>query len=197
MKIHFSLNMGFFGGILCAFCFITACGPGAYGFSRYYVPTDQEETYGEQSREYTYGAVTAKPADFQGKLISWFGIVEKVTPTADGQWLIRMSYHQHRERHLCSDDTNSSCRVTVNFKSSGGFSAIIKLTGEDLVPGLAKVQPGSLMRVFGKVRCAENEDEQVDCEYDEKGGVLFDGIWYRQWPARYFLTTRAAGSMRR
>ena len=67
-----------------------------------------------------------------------------------------MSFHTHKERHLCESETSSSCRVTVNFKSTGGFSVLLSLKGEDLIPGLDKVQSGTLMRVFGKVRCQKN-----------------------------------------
>lgn len=184
-------------GALALAGFVASCGPGPYGFAQYYIPSADEEQYNQQAREYAYGAVTANPDDFEGQLVAWFGIVEKVDPSADGRWLVRMSYHPHKERHLCADESSSSCRVTVNFKSSGGFSALLALRAEDLVPGLDKVQPGTLLRVFGKVRCRENEDEQKECDYDDKGGVLLDGVWYRQWPVRYYLTTRAAESMRR
>jgi hypothetical protein len=177
---------------------IVGCGPGPWGFAKYYVPTDEEATYDVRSKEYTYGAITANPEDYQDRLIAWFGVIEKVTPAEDGRWLVRFSYHQHRDRHLCADETSSSCRVTVNFKSSGGFSVLLDLRPEDLVPGLDKVQPGTLMRVFGKVLCAANEEtEEIECRYDEKGGVLMEGVWYRQWPRRNYLTTRAAESMRR
>ncbi|MDD5306038.1 MAG: hypothetical protein PHU25_01835 [Deltaproteobacteria bacterium] len=173
------------------------CGAGQYGFSRYYVPLDDEESYDEQGKEYGYGDVTSSPSSFEGKLIAWFGVVEKVTQAPDGRYLIALSHRQHQERHLCDDDSSGSCRVTVHFKTSGGFSAIVALTATDTSPGLNKVQPGSLLRVFGKVRCKQNDEEQTVCEYDDRGGVLLDAVYYRQWPARYFVTTRAASTMRR
>jgi hypothetical protein len=184
----------------CVFwCLATtaACGPGPYGFSRYYDPADEEKPYDKQAREYAYGVVAANPDEFQDQLIAWFGVVEKIEFTKDGRQLIRLSHNQHKERHLCADDTNSSCRVTVHFNSSGGFSALLSLRSEDLVPGLDKVQPGTLMRIFGRVRCRKNEDEQMQCDYDEQGGILLEGVYYRQWPARYYVTTRAASQLRR
>lgn len=74
---------------------------------------------------------------------------------------------------------------------------MLALKATDIEPGLERIQPGTLMRIFGKVRCRENADEQLECDYDDKGGVLLDGIYYRQWPAKYYLTTRAADSMLR
>jgi hypothetical protein len=174
------------------------CGAGQYGFSRHYVPLDDEEELYAESKELPFETVTADPKDFDGKPIRWFGIVEKVEPTDDGRYKVRMSHHQHQDRHLCEGETNSSCRVTVHFKSSGGFTALLELREEDVVPGLDKVQPGTLVHAYVQVRCRFDEDDEIMvCDYDDLGGLLMDGTYYRQWPARYFVTTRAAGSMRR
>ncbi len=183
--------------LIVSLTLVAACGPGQYGFARYYEPCEPEEPFDNQARDFSYGAVAASPDKYQEQLISWFGIVQKVEATQDGRYRVRMSHNRHKDRHLCGDDTNSSCRVTVHYKSSGGFSAILSLRPEDVVPGLDKVQPGTLMRVFGRVRCRQNDDEQMECDYDEKGGVLLEGVYYRQWPARYYVTTRAASSLRR
>ena len=173
----------------------SACGAGPYGFSRYYTPTNEEEPFDESSREFTFGAVTARPKDFRDQLISWFGIVESIRPADDGRYLVRLSYHKHRKRHLCEGETESSCRVTVNQKSTGGFTAVLTLRPEDLVPSLEKVQPGTLMRVFGKVRCRDDEKGEPRCAYDVDGGVMLDCVYYRQWPARYYRTTRTMDRM--
>lgn len=175
----------------------SACGAGPYGFSRYYEPLDAEEPYHEKSRDVPYGVVAARPFDYQDTLLAWFGIVEGIEPMKDGRFLVRLSHHKHKDRHLCFDETSSSCRVTVHFKSSGNFSVAMHLNPEDMVPGLNKIQPGTLMRVFGKVRCWEEGKGNYKCNFDEKGGLMLQGVYYRQWPARYYSTTRAAGSMRR
>ncbi|MFO8073338.1 MAG: hypothetical protein R6V85_15840 [Polyangia bacterium] len=173
------------------------CGAGRYGFAREYTPLDAEEPYLEKASAFTFEAVVSDPADFRDDLIGWFGVVEKVEPADDGRWKVRMAHRKHQRRHLCEDETSSSCRVTVHFKSSGGFTALLDLRPEDVRPGLDKVQPGTLIKVYGKVRCRENDDEEIVCDYDDRGGVLLDGVWYRQWPARYYVTTRAAATMRR
>ena len=176
---------------------LSACGAGQYGFSQTYAPLDDEEPFHESGTELVYEEVNGDPAAFDGKLIAWFGVVEKVTLTDDGRYEIQLSHHKHQPRHLCDSDADDSCRVTVHFASAGGFSALVKLTPEDTTPGLDKVQPGSLLRVFGKLRCRLNDDEQKVCDYDDRGGVILDAGFYRQWPARYYVTTRAAASMRR
>ncbi len=176
---------------------VTACGAGPYGFARYYEPNDDEKQFHERATTVPYGVVASKPQDFENVLVAWFGIVEKAELIKDGRHLVRMTHHQHKERHLCADETSSSCRVTVNFKSSGGFSAALLLKPEDLVPGLDKIQPGTLMRVFGQVRCWKGEEVKKECAFDENGGIILDGVFYRQWPARFYSTTRAAGVMRR
>jgi hypothetical protein len=182
-------------GAICAACTLSACGPGPYGFSRYYTPTKEEAPFDETSLEFTYGAVAARPQDYEGRLIGWFGIVESVKPAEDGRFLVRMAFHKHKERHLCEGETESTCRVTVNHKATGGFTAILALRPEDQMASLDKVQNGTLIRVFGKLRCNKDANGNPKCEYDEKGGVILDGVFYRQWPARYYRTTRTAGKM--
>jgi hypothetical protein len=174
-----------------------ACGAGPYGFSKYYKPIGEEESFYETARELTFGAVAARPKDYQDILIGWFGIVESLRPTDSGQYVVRMRYHKHKERHLCEGETDSTCRVTVNHRSTGGFSAILTLRPEDLRPTINKIQPGTLMHVYAKVRCTKPSapGEDPKCEYDKEGGPMLGGVYYRQWPARYYRTTRSAGKM--
>jgi len=179
------------------FCALAGCGAGPYGFAQEYTPLDEEKQFHADGTEFVYEEVNGDPAAFEGKLIAWFGVVEKVTLNDDGRYEIQLAQRKHQPRHLCDSDADDSCRVTVHFASAGGFTAFVRLTPEDTTPGLDKVQPGSLLRVFGKVRCRLNDDEQKVCDYDDRGGVILDAVFYRQWPARYFVTNRAAESMRR
>jgi len=176
---------------------LAGCGAGRWGYDRSYVPLKEERPFHEGGSELAYSEVTTDPADYRDRLVAWFGMVESVEPAEGGKHTVRMSHHKHQDRHLCKTDSKRSCRVTVHFKSSGGFSAVLDLRPEDMEASLDKVQPGSLLRVFGKVRCREDEDEQVVCDYDDQGGVILEGEHYRQWPARYYVTTRAASIMRR
>ena len=174
---------------------IAGCGSGPYSYARYYEPLEAERPYHETSREFTLGAVTARPQDFDGQLIAWFGIVEKVLDTKDGRSLVRLSFHKHKNRHLCEGETESTCRVTVNQGSTGKFAAAVFLKPEDMKPGLDKIQPGTLMRIIGKVRCVEDENGDPKCDTDAKNGIIIYCDYYRQWPARHYRTTRSAGKM--
>ena len=194
-KFTFSYRMLQRSAVVFLLC--SGCGPGLYGFSKYYVPSDAEEPLDKQAREYPYGTVAAKPSEFKGQLIAWFGIVESVTKTEDGRFLVRLSHNKHLDRHLCENETDSSCRVTVNFRSSGGFSVLLDLLPEDTLPSLNRIQAGTLIRVFGRVRCHDDGKAEMQCEYDDREGILLDGVYYRQWPARYYVTTRAMSTMHR
>ena len=176
---------------------LPACGAGQYGFAKEYAPLKDEASYDSASTEFVYEDVTGDPAAYDGKQIAWFGVVQKLALTDDGRYRIELSHHKHQPRHLCTSDADDSCRVTVHYDSVGDFTALVKLKVEDTVPGLDKVQPGTLLRVFGKVRCHLNEDERQECEHDDAGGVVLDVAYYRQWPARYYATSRAAASMKR
>ncbi len=187
----------YFGIVSLVVALLCGCGAGPYGFARVYEPSEVEKPYHDRSRGYPFGIVAAKPHEFQGQLIAWFGIVKSVKQTEDGRYWIRMSHNTHRERHLCDGETNSSCRVTVHFKSTGEFSALLHIDQKDLVPSLDKIQPGTLLRVFGSVRCATDDEGKPTCEFDENGGLVLEGEFYRQWPARYYVTTRAMSTMRR
>lgn len=186
-------------GFLCAALALAACGGGQYGYAKYYRPVKSEKRFHESSKEYTFGIVAAKPEDFNGKLIAWFGVVKDIEPLKDGTHRIRLTYHKHRERHLCETEMENSCRVTVNGRSTGEFTAILKLDPEDLIPGLDKLQPGTLIRVFGKVRCrqvnSEYELDKWECDKDKNGGVLLIGEHYRQWPRREYRTTHTSNKM--
>ena len=131
---------------------LLACSAGPYSFSRYYEPLKEEEPYHEKGREYTLGSVTARPQDFVDQLIGWFGVVKKIERQKDGRYLVQFAFHKHKERHLCEGETASSCRVTINQRSSGRFSALLEIKPEHLIPSLDKIQPGTLMKVYGTVR---------------------------------------------
>jgi hypothetical protein len=176
---------------------VTACGPGPYGYAKYYVASDAEEPFHEKAKDFPYGIVAADPAKYQDRPIAWFGVVKKLKHMDDGQYLVHLSHNSHRERHLCGGQSAKSCRVTVNFKETGNFSVYLRLRPADLEPGLEKIQPGTLMRVFARVKCHETDEDQVMCDYNDEGGLVLEGDYYRHWPAQHYVTTRAAGTLRR
>lgn len=160
---------------------------GQYSYDRHYHPLDEEEALFERAQEAVFNDVRTDPADFEGQLISWFGVVENVEEAAaGGPTTVRMSFRTHQERHLCSTEERESCRVTVSQASSGSFSARMQIRPEDAT-GQHRVQLGSLLRVY----CS------VTGEFDAEGGPLLDCEWYRHWPRGQWAHTGMRNEMRR
>lgn len=159
---------------------------GPYGYDLHYVPLDEEEDLIDQSQEAVFNEVRTDPEDFQGSMISWFGVVEQVGATEGGESLIRLSFRTHQERHLCGDAERETCRVTVSQASSGSFTARVRLRPED-TQGRNNMGPGSLLRVY----C------NVSGEYDSEGGPLLACEQYRHWPRGQWADTGMRDQMRR
>lgn len=166
--------------------FLAACGgAGPYGYAREYVPLGDEEEYLEGEQRVTYEDVRRDPQEFQSARLGWFGVVTEVDSSGD-RALVHMTHRIHRERHLCEDERDSSCRVTVSDRQSGPFTAVVDLQPEDR-SGQDRVWTGSLLKVYGA----------PTGEFDEGGGPVIRADWYRHWPRGKYVTTGAAASMRR
>ena len=98
-----------------------------------------------------------------------------------------MLVRTHQDRHLCEDETEGSCRVTVSDRDGGPFSAVIALAPEDTA-GENRVQTGSLLRVYGPL---------IPGQYDAQGGPVLRAQFYRHFPRGQYVTTAARGSWRR
>jgi hypothetical protein len=169
--------------LLC-FAALAGCGGGQYGFTRTYEPTGDEESYLERVAPVSYEEVRRDPAQFRSSTVGWFGVVTSVTP--DGSHArVALTHRIHQERHLCSDETAGSCRVTVSDRQSGPWTAIVTLAPEDR-EGTLRVWVGSLLKVYGS----------PNGEFDEQGGPVIQAAHYRHWPRGYYVTTSAAGAMR-
>ena len=165
---------------------LAACGGNPYGYAPEYVPLSDEEPYDEKGLPLSYEEVRRDPMSNQSRLIAWFGVVESVKPTGDRQQ-IAMQLVFHQERHLCTDQFDSSCRVTISEKEGGPFTAVVKLQPEHVAEGRDRVGPGSLMKIYG----------HVATDYDERGGPIVNVEYYRHWPHGTYVNTRRAGNMRR
>lgn len=160
--------------ILTCLLSVSCYNAGPYGYARYYIPLDDEEQY--QVVVPIYNEVKRQPNLFANKLIAWFGVVESIE---EGQEYdkIRLSYRLHIERHLCEDETEASCKVTISNKTIGSYTAIIKLNTEDK-DGRNKVKIGSLIRTIGKI--SKNSTPESE--------PVIDVIYYRHWPrGQYFF----------
>lgn len=160
----------------------TACGGGIYGYTREYVAYGDEDDYLDDAVDLTYEEVRRNPGDFSGTLLGWFGTVTSIEVLSDGMIRAHLSFRTHRERHLCADELESSCRVTVAEREGGPFSAIINPRSS-----LDPIVAGSLLRVYGSPNGEENAG----------GGPILEGQWYRHWPRGTFRTSGDAAFMRR
>lgn len=161
---------------------------GRYGYAREYVYLPDERAYGERADETAvYDEVRRFPERFNDRLISWWGIVTDVELSSNGPARVTMQLRTHQARHLCADETETSCRVTINERDGGSFTALITLAPEDQV-GENRVQPFSLLRVYGTV---------IPGEYNREGGPILRVQYYRHWPRGQYVTSSAASVLRR
>lgn len=166
---------------------IAGCGGGGpYGYARSYSALGEENPYLSRTVESTYEEVRRTRPEEQ-PFISWFGVVRGIEDAGGGRVRVALSLRAHQERHLCEGPNDDTCRVTVSERELGTFTALFTPRAADLVEGPTRLQIGSLLRVYGT----------ATAETDASGGPVLETEWYRHWPPHYYVTTRAASSMRR
>ncbi len=173
-------------GTALAGLLLAACGAGQYGYDREYVPLGDEDAYIGNTTDVSYEDVRRDPADFRSATVGWFGVVTSVERGTNGRTLVHATHRIHQTRHLCGDETAGSCRVTVSDRESGPFTAVVQIHPEDR-EGEARLWAGSLVKVYGS----------PTGEFDTEGGPMIEAEYYRHWPRGTYVTTGAAGSMRR
>jgi len=163
------------------------CASNPYGYAPEYAPLSAEEPYYEQGQALSYETVRRDPAGHANRLVAWFGVVQRVVPVkGSDRALVSMRLHFHQTRHLCSDQFDSSCRVTVSEREGGPFSARVALRDGDR-DGRDRVYSGSLLKVYG----------HVAADYDQDGGPILEADYYRHWPPGTYVTTGRRVNMRR
>jgi hypothetical protein len=166
---------------------VLGCGANPYGYAPTYEALSDEEPYMERGIEQSYEEVRRDPSTHQSELLAWFGVVDDVKAVpGSNQVLVSMSLHFHQDRHLCTDQFDDSCRVTISEKTGGPFSALLVLNPDDK-SGRDRLYGGSLVKVYG----------HVTPEYDERGGPIVKADYYRHWPRGNYVTTTRASNMRR
>jgi hypothetical protein len=162
------------------------CGSNPYGYAHRYEPLDEERPYMERSVELPYEEVRRTRPEMQ-RMVGWFGVLtEPPQFQADGSARLTLSLRAHRDRHLCATSSSDSCRVTVSEREIGRFTAIVNVRPEDR-EGRLRLWTGSLVKVYGTATGEE----------DASGGPVLRVDWYRHWPPHFYVTTGAAGAMRR
>jgi hypothetical protein len=172
--------------LLASLLALGGCGANPYGFSRSYETLSDEEDFAEGAEEAVYEDVRRDPARFRERCLAWFGVVTGVEAGSGGATLVHLTHRSHQERHLCADETDASCRVTVSERASGPWSATLTLRAEDTV-GTDRVWTGSLLRVIGV----------PTGEFDAEGGPVLAAAYYRHWPRGAYVTTADRARMRR
>ncbi|MET0389126.1 MAG: hypothetical protein ABW321_24345 [Polyangiales bacterium] len=169
---------------------LQGCAGNPYGYARQYKPSGDEEPYyeriGEPGTEVTYEEVRRDPTALSGKLLGWFGIVTGAKRLPDGRVQLALDLRFHQPRHLCTDQFESSCRVTISDRVGGPFSTTLRLDSDD-ESGSERLNVGSLVRVYGP----------PTGEFDERGGPVIKADFYRHWPHGAYVTTGSGGAMRR
>ncbi len=160
-------------------------GAGAYGHSPHYVELDEEGVAVAGAREYDPIMAEKQPDQWRQRKITLFGVVERRDPGPGGQARLTLSVRRLEPRNLCSEKTDEdSCRVTVSDKDFGVVEALVSLRGDDHV-GPRSVGARSLVRVVGTI----GEDVAPT------GAPVFHAVWYRHWPAFYYVTRASARDM--
>ncbi|MCX7807408.1 MAG: hypothetical protein N2515_02260 [Deltaproteobacteria bacterium] len=167
-------------------CWSCGSGSGPYGFARRYVPLPEEEPLLKRSAFATLEDVRRLRPEEQ-PFISWFGVVVEPPQNEGVKTRVRLSLRAHQERHLCSDENESSCRVTVSERSMGHVTAIFHARPQDLLPGPERLGIGSLLRIYGR----------ATGEIDSMGDPVIQVEFYRHWPRHTYVTTQMAARMRR
>jgi hypothetical protein len=170
--------------------FAAACaGANPYSYSREYVPADDEDTYYERAHEVSYEEVRRNPQAYQSELLGWFGVVTSIQKLPSGEAKLALDMRFHQPRHLCSDQFESSCRVTVSERKGGPFSTTVVLPA-DQRSGFGDVDNlnnGSLVKLYGS----------PTGEFDDRGGPVIKAQWYRYWPHGRYVTNTGIATMRR
>lgn len=163
-------------------------GAGRFGYAREYVPLSDERAWQERTQEAIYDDVRRNPDAYRDRVVDFFGVVTEV-PALRGSTAGRVTLQLRtlQPRNLCGDESESSCRVTVNPSNGGPFTAVLTLR-EDDITGENRVQVNSLLRVYGTV---------IQGEYDREGGPILQGQYYRHWPRGEYVTSANASAMRR
>ncbi|MDP8999782.1 MAG: hypothetical protein M3O46_06700 [Myxococcota bacterium] len=167
---------------LCA----AACGAGSYGHAAHYVELDEETTAAAGAREYDPVMVERQPDQWRRSKITLFGIVESREVGPGGQAKLKMSVRRLEPRNLCERESDEeTCRVTVSDKDFGIVTVFVSLRGDDDV-GPRAVGPKSLLRIVGTI----GQDVAAT------GAPIMHAIFYRHWPAFYYVTRASARDLR-
>lgn len=182
-----------FGGgtaaaVLASAAFALGChGAGPYGHSPHYVELDDETHAAAGARDFDPTMTERQPEEARKGRVSVFGVVQSRAAGPGGQALLKLSVRILEPRNLCENgNDDDSCRVTVSDKDFGVVWALVSLHGDDDI-GPHSVGPRSLLRIVGSIGQDVSPSD---------GAAIVRAVWYRHWPAFYFVTRASARDMR-
>jgi hypothetical protein len=152
-----------------------------------YSPTDAERSSVAKATEYDAKAFERSADKWRDRPVWLFGIVTNRGLGPGGTAYLAVSVRSLQLRNLCGEDDEDTCRVTVSEREHGKINLLVNLAGED-DRGELSVGPGSLVRVVGTIG---QDADPVE------GTPIMRVSLYRHWPRGYFVTTKAAGVLRR
>ncbi|HEX2678985.1 MAG TPA: hypothetical protein VHM19_20185 [Polyangiales bacterium] len=175
--------------LLVALCACGASNP--YGHAREYKPSDDEESYYDRAHEVSYEEIRRDPQGYAHELVGWFGVVTAFEKQPGGTAKLSLELRFHQPRHMCEDQSEDSCRVTVSERAGGPFTTTVKLPADQVGEGFGspdRLNTGSLVKVYG----------EPTGEFDERGGPVLKTEWYRYWPhGTYVASSGSSNTMRR
>ncbi len=164
------------------------CGDaGPWGHARHYEPLPDEEGFAARIVPLSYEEAKRFPERHAGTWVGWFGTVEEIAPAANGRVRLLLRYRTHRERHLCAEAAESSCRVTVSERKGAPFVVLAHLRPEQRT-GRDRLWKHSLVRAYGPL--SGTLDSQL-------GVPVVEAAYLRHWPVGHYVTTAMRGRMRR
>lgn len=163
--------------------------PGPFGFAQLYSPLDVEEQATSGSVPFDPSAARRKPDAWRNRLVAAFGVVLETTKSQNPEATrVLLSVRGLQPRNLCDGPDDETCRVTVTdteFAKLWAEIPLAKVAPQRNPPD--RVQPGSLLRVVGKLEPAPDAAEPP----------LVHADFARHWPSQMYVTTSARESMRR
>lgn len=173
--------------VLAALLTVSCRSAGPYGHSKVYSPLGDEEHAIEGNQQYDSLLAERSFDKVKGKSVWLFGVVTNRGSGPGGAAYIAVSLRTLQLRNLCDSDDEDTCRVTVSDREMGRVHVLVSLSADDDL-GEHSVGIGSLVRVVGAVT---SDIDPID------GTPIIRVNYYRHWPRGFYVTTKAAGALKR
>lgn len=176
--------------VFVAFLFC-ACGANTWSYSRSYQALDGEDAYLKRQVPMGYEELRRYPDRVGAGVVGWFGVVlsiEALPEAIDPAFQkVLLSIRSHQPRHLCHNETEGSCRVTVSNREVGQAWVVLRGVQPEQLQGRDGIKVGTLLKIYA---------ERMNPQLDEQGRPTLSADWFRHFPVGRYVTTRLATHMR-